>query len=61
MSVFVLRIQQGVTGIIFHEDGQDLVEYALLSSLLVLAVISFISPVGTAVANVFSNVNTSLT
>ena len=61
MSVFVLKIPEGVSRLICREDGQDLVEYALLASLLALASIAFIGPVGTTIANVFSNVNTSLT
>jgi pilus assembly protein Flp/PilA len=42
------------------EEGQDLVEYGLLVSLIALSLISGISPIARAVNNVFSNVSSSL-
>ena len=43
-----------------EEQGQDLVEYALLCALIALALIASISSVATAVTNVFTNVSSSL-
>ena len=42
------------------EDGQDLVEYALLVSLVALAAIVGVQNVATAVTKVFNNISTSL-
>ena len=42
------------------EHGQDMVEYALLSSLIALALIASIHPIATAVTHVFNNVSSSL-
>jgi len=42
------------------EEGQDLVEYALLVCLLSLASIVGVNQVATAVTTVFSNISTSL-
>ncbi len=42
------------------EDGQDLVEYALLCSLIALSLIAGISSIASAVNTVFSNVSSSL-
>ena len=42
------------------EQGQDLVEYALLCTLIGLALVASISGVATAVSNVFSNISSSL-
>jgi len=42
------------------EQGQDLVEYALLLSLISLTLISGINGIATAVNNVFSNISSSL-
>ncbi|MFZ0339235.1 MAG: Flp family type IVb pilin [Terracidiphilus sp.] len=42
------------------EQGQDLVEYALLCALIALALVSSINPLATAVTNVFTNVSSSL-
>ena len=43
-----------------REEGQDLVEYALLCCLLALAMITGVSYVTTAVTTVFSNISASL-
>lgn len=43
-----------------REDGQDLVEYALLVSLIALAAITGVGYVATAVTTVFSNISGSL-
>ncbi len=44
-----------------EEEGQDLTEYALLLVLLSLAAVAFLSPLATAVNNVFSNAASNLT
>jgi len=46
--------------LICSEDAQDMVEYALLVSLVALAAITGIGKVATAVTNVFTRVSTSL-
>jgi Flp pilus assembly pilin Flp len=43
------------------DDGQDLVEYVLLVSLIALAVAAAFPPVTTAISAVFTRVQTSLT
>jgi pilus assembly protein Flp/PilA len=43
-----------------REDGQDLVEYALLVCLVALAAITGVNQVASAVATVFSNISASL-
>jgi len=43
-----------------NEQGQDLVEYGLMLSLISLSLISGISGIATAVSHVFSNISTSL-
>jgi pilus assembly protein Flp/PilA len=42
------------------EQGQDLVEYALMLSLICLSLISGISGIATAANHVFSNISASL-
>ena len=44
-----------------EEEGQDLTEYALLLVLLSLAAVAFLSPLATAVNQVFSNAASNLT
>ena len=43
-----------------NQEGQDLVEYALIVSLIALAAVTGVSGVATAVNNVFTNISTSL-
>jgi pilus assembly protein Flp/PilA len=43
-----------------REEGQDLVEYALLVCLIALAAITGVNKVASAVTNVFSNISSSL-
>ncbi len=43
-----------------REEGQDLVEYALLVCLIALAAITGVNKVATAVTTVFTNISTSL-
>ncbi len=42
------------------EEGQDLVEYALLIALIALVCISGVSTVATAINTVFSNISSTL-
>jgi len=48
---------QNLTG---SEEGQDLVEYALLCTLIALGLIASIGNIATALNKVFTNVSTSL-
>jgi pilus assembly protein Flp/PilA len=47
-------------GLMSGEQGQDLVEYALLVCLIALAAIGGVNHVATAVTKVFSNISTTL-
>lgn len=42
------------------EDGQDLVEYALLLSFVALAAISILTAFGTTEKGIWTNINTTL-
>ncbi len=44
-----------------REEGQDLVEYALLLSLISLALVTSINGVTRAITTIFNNISTSLT
>lgn len=43
-----------------REEGQDLVEYALLVSLIALSAITGVSKIASAITTVFSNISASL-
>ena len=60
MKDLSLRLRVKFRGLISGEQGQDLVEYALLVCLIALAAIGGVNHVATAVTKVFSNISTSL-
>jgi pilus assembly protein Flp/PilA len=43
-----------------HEEGQDLVEYALLITLIALAVVGGVNHVASAINSTFSRISTTL-
>jgi pilus assembly protein Flp/PilA len=45
---------------IADESGQDLIEYALVASLLGLVAVAALQPLGTKIATVFTTITTSL-
>ena len=60
MNELFLKLFVKLQGLKNSEEGQDLVEYALLVSLISLAAISGVRHVASAVTAVFSNVSSSL-
>jgi pilus assembly protein Flp/PilA len=60
MGDVTLKIYLVLQNLRESEEGQDLVEYALLVCLIALAAIAGVSHVASAVTKVFSNISTSL-
>jgi|HubBroStandDraft_5_1064220.scaffolds.fasta_scaffold37133_2 pilus assembly protein Flp/PilA len=60
MAEMILKVRMKFQGLVQGEAGQDLVEYALLVSLIALAAISGVKHIATAVNIVFGNVSSSL-
>ncbi len=60
MNNLFLKLLVKVQNLLARDDGQDLVEYALLVSLIALAVIGGVKHVATAITGAFSNISTSL-
>jgi pilus assembly protein Flp/PilA len=56
----LLKLYVKFQGLKNGEQGQDLVEYALLIALIALVCISGVNNVATAVNSVFTNISTSL-
>ena len=55
-----LRLQNRIESLKSREEGQGLVEYALIIVLVSIAAIIAMGLLGTAVSNVFSKITTSL-
>jgi pilus assembly protein Flp/PilA len=60
MNTMLLKIYVKVQDLMNREEGQDLVEYALLVSLIALAAITGVNKVASAVTTVFSSISTSI-
>ncbi len=60
MNIFLLNLTSKLLGLIAREEGQDLVEYALLVALISTASIAGAGNVATAVNAVFTNISSSL-
>jgi len=56
----ILKVYVKFQSLTTREDGQDLVEYALLVSPIALAAITGVGSVASAVTTVFSNISTSI-
>jgi pilus assembly protein Flp/PilA len=60
MNNLLLKLYVKSQELIAREEGQDLVEYALLVALVALGSITAIGYVTTAIGTVFSKISTSL-
>jgi len=60
MNTMMLKMYLKFQALKNGEEGQDLVEYALLVSLIALAAITGVGEVTTAVTKVFTNISNSL-
>jgi pilus assembly protein Flp/PilA len=60
MNDLILRLHTKFQQLIKGDEGQDLVEYALLVCLVAVAAISGVRHVTSAVTTVFSNISSSL-
>jgi pilus assembly protein Flp/PilA len=60
MNTLFLKMYVKVQDLMSREEGQDLVEYALLITLIALAAVAGINKVSSAINAVFSKVSTTL-
>ena len=60
MNSILLNIYVKLQNLMNREEGQDLVEYALLVSLIALAAITGVGKVASAVTTIFTSISTSL-
>ncbi len=61
MNVILLRLYAKFQELKSSEEGQDLVEYGLVVSMIALAAISSEQSVATVVSQMFTNISSSLT
>jgi pilus assembly protein Flp/PilA len=60
MNTMYLKLYTMIQNLIGEEEGQDLVEYALLVALVSLAAVAGLRGLATAINGVFNGISTSL-
>lgn len=60
MKDTILRLYVKLQTLATGNEGQDLVEYGLLCTLIALALIASISQLGAVVSNAFTNISSSV-
>jgi pilus assembly protein Flp/PilA len=60
MLDFIIRAQIALKARLEREEGQAMVEYALILALVTVVAITTLEAVGTSVNDVFSNINSAL-
>ena len=60
LSFFTNHARRCITAFLVHEDGQDLIEYALVVALIALAAAAGMSGVANSINNAFTTVGTKL-
>ena len=60
MNNILFVLNSKIREIVAGEEGQDLVEYALLVALVSLAAVASLNGLAGAISGVFSNISTSL-
>jgi pilus assembly protein Flp/PilA len=60
MNSLFLKFYLKLQNLTQNEEGQDLVEYALLVALIALSAITGVSKIASAITVVFSNISASL-
>ncbi len=60
MKTLFVETYRKIQELFRHEEGQDLVEYALLITLIALAVVGGVNHVASAINNSFSKISTTL-
>ncbi len=60
MNNLFLAMYVKLNNLMKHEEGQDLIEYALVAALIAVVSIAMMSKVGSSVNTVFSNISSAL-
>ena len=60
MNTMLLKLHIAIQNLISREEGQDLVEYALITALLAFGWIAGVKALATALNTAFSNVSSNL-
>ena len=59
LSIYV-KLQVALKSLLTQEEGQDLIEYAMIVALIVIAAIAGMDLVGTSIAAIWARIGTEL-
>ena len=54
-------IKTAFVNFISDEEGASAIEYALIAAMVAVALISFVTPINTAITTIFTNIQNALT
>ena len=60
MNTMLLKLYVKFQDLMSRDEGQDLIEYALVASLIALGSVTLISGAGTSIKTIFTNISTAL-
>jgi pilus assembly protein Flp/PilA len=60
MNTMLLKLYVKFQGLMSRDEGQDLIEYALLAALIALGATAAISGIGSSIGKIFNTISTTL-
>ena len=60
MKNMMMKLSAAVQGFILRQEGQDLIEYALLASLIALGAVTTMKTLSSDINSAFGNIGTTL-
>jgi pilus assembly protein Flp/PilA len=60
MNTMILKLYVKFQDLMSREEGQDLIEYALVASLIALGSVTLISGAGKSIVTIFTTISTDL-
>lgn len=57
----IAQIKSAIVDFIRDEEGASAIEYALIAAMVAVALVAFVTPIRTAVANIFTQIQNALT
>ena len=57
----IAQIKSAIVDFIREEEGASAIEYALIAAMVAVALVAFVTPIRTAVANIFTQIQNALT
>jgi pilus assembly protein Flp/PilA len=60
MNILLIKLNSKFQNLINREEGQDLVEYALVVALIALGATAAMTTLGTGISTAFTNISTTL-